>query len=242
MDAKRHTEDITDIIRLVVEAMELEITVDNIVDNSDGTFTLETCNTEWVNPFDVIEVGEVKYEVKSYQIDKSIVIKPAKKINVTPTFTSFTLNAPHFFHGTPIQTNIELVKVDDTRDKTPMVWLVKPIREEFNGFNRRIERESSLQLFFLDETRPNEWTTQMHHDQVVKPTSRMVDRFLEVVKINQKTFDRHKGYVRIDRSNFGVFMDKQGYIKGILDDKLSGAEVNIILEIKKQNCTIVICK
>ena len=49
--------DIVKIIRAVIDALVLTVKVDSSVDNLDGTFTITTCNTQYLNNRSRVTIG-----------------------------------------------------------------------------------------------------------------------------------------------------------------------------------------
>jgi hypothetical protein len=135
--------------------------------------------------------------------------------------------------GTALAVNGEWTKLsNDERNKTPFVWMVKPIVEEYFGEKSNIERLSDLRLYFLDSTNVS-YTESEINDNVLKPLWAWVDAFIEVIK-KDRGFDYVKSYSTRELNRFGT-ETAQGFEANIIDSNLSAIEVRFTLPIKKSN-------
>jgi hypothetical protein len=66
-----------DIIREVVEGIDLEFTAKVITDNTGGSYTLTTNDTMWLQEKFSITIGAVVYEITTVVNDVSITISGA---------------------------------------------------------------------------------------------------------------------------------------------------------------------
>ena len=88
-----------DIIKRVVAAIDNTFKVSSIIDNSDGTYTLETCDTLHLQENFPLVIDGNDYLVNEVVADTSITIAGS----VLPTATSFEIYPPVYFHGTVIK-------------------------------------------------------------------------------------------------------------------------------------------
>lgn len=217
-----------DIVEDLVSRLNMPLKITEVVDNLDGTYKLETCNTYYLQAgFDVF-LGLVTYQVVSVDINELVTVKGLS----APLIGSYSLPTPYFFHGSILQTNTELSQVPDVFSKTPMVYLKRTFHETFYGKEAALDRESNLTLFFLTQADFEAWRTDDHDLHAIKPMRNMAYAFLEMLhKDNQvgtlESFDL------IDRIKFGVVVSDKGTVSSYWNDKLSGVELSISLPINK---------
>ena len=100
-----------DFIESIVNQMTPTIEIESVVDNGDGTQTLTVCKTYWMRKHMVVTIDGSEYKISSFVKDESITIPDSPAV----TASEFTLQAPYYFHGTPMQVNNEwsIRKVDN---------------------------------------------------------------------------------------------------------------------------------
>lgn len=157
-------------------------------------------------------------------------------------FNSETVKCPEicFFSGAPASINNEYIdKETDTRDKTPLIWLLENYEEDFFGRESSVERKSKFRLFFLDETDEVEWTSKQHHTFVIQPLINLCERFIEIFE-NDRTFKTIDVFTKIPRVRLGVYVDNQGNDRKIIDEDFSGIELSASFEkFKTYKCNII---
>jgi len=141
---RRETENI---IGDLVDAMDYSIAIDSIVDNNDGTYTLNVCNTLHLQNRYELTIDAVTYTILDIVNNTSITISGA----VLPTATSITAYKPKYYFGTVITTNIELTKKQKANDKLPMVYLRTEFEDVFFSRNEAFDRKTDLEIFFLTQ-------------------------------------------------------------------------------------------
>jgi len=220
-----------DIVRSLVSELNKTINIDSIVDNLDGTYTVETCDTYYLHECLKITIDAVTYTVKSVEKNVSFVIKG----DVLPTATSFELPAPFYFHGTVIQTNQELINFDQF-DKLPMAYLLEVLEDDFFNRDEINDRESDIRLFFLTTANFADWKTGDHYKSAIEPMRSVAYNFINVLN-NSKLINIFATYTLINRVNFGVYTTDKGNTKNIFNDNMSGVELRLTLPIRKVlNC------
>ena len=229
-------EETVDIVKSLVDSMSFTMTISSIVDNGDDTYTLNSCNTYYLQ-----ECFKVTYESASWTItnvDKnvSITIKPVLDSTPIPTTLELSVYDPYYFHGTVIQTNLELEQISNSGLKTPMIYLLEVLEDTFYNDDNRLERESDFRLFFLTQANFVDWKTQDTYNNAIAPMRSLCYSFIDTLN-SPKIISNFAQYRVINHTKFGVYMTDKGYEKRIFDDNLAGVELRITLPvIRINNC------
>lgn len=224
-----------DIVEELISQLDIIVKFKSIVDNGDGTYTIETCNTGYLFPCYEFEIAGVNYKVLN-EIGKDFVFNERFTIkgNIVPTVTEITLDSLKYYHGTVIATKEELARKELSSDKFPMAFLLEILEDDFNNvFDARIDRNSQLRLYFLSETDENNWNTNEHYEFSIKPMRNLLYKFIAHLNESVMIGDIDS-YRAINHAKFGVFVSsKGGHTERIFNDKLSGVELRIDLPILK---------
>lgn len=213
------------------------ITIDNAIDNGDGTFTIETCNTYYLREKKTVTIDGQNYTVKSVIKDTSFIVSGG----VLPTVTEFDLYKPKFFHGTPKKIQEELSGIKKGQDKTPVFLLHEIVRENnlSRNFESVLEKEVDVQLFIMDTAKFKEWKTDDHYNVCIVPMRSLLELFVDEIIKDKKNFDTEElEFEVIPRANFGTFVDQRGYDRQLYTDYFSGNQLNITLKIRKTQCVV----
>lgn len=194
----------------------------------------ETCDTKWVRKGKVLTSGIDSFTVDSVEPNEWITVQEAPP----PTFEGIvSIPVPFYIHGTKKATNREwTISTNDLTQKTPIIWLLGPVRYTAFGRESSKEYEADLRLFFLDETDPVNYYTDDHLEQVVYPMEQLANAFLLALH-NDQNYASIDQYEVIEFSRFGTEQDN-GFFQNILDANLSGVELRFTLTRYKNN----ICK
>lgn len=220
-----------DIIKDVVNSMDLTIKVTSYAFN-----VLLVCRTLHVNYGKIVTDGRgLKYKVVDFVNDYSITVQPYGHL---VNWDSSILNAPKplFIHGGAYSVNEEYLSIsNDTRKKTPFIWLLRGYNETINGRMSSIERIADVRLFFMDETNEPKWLNDEHDVYAINPMQNLVNLFIETIEKNPMFLPLENHRVK-DRARFGVEIPQKGSERKIIDDDLSGCELNVVLQRLKDNC------
>lgn len=222
-----------DIIQDLISNWTLTVQIKSIVDNEDGTYLLNVCETYYLTNQTKFSIDSVEYEVIEVVDNVSILIKGV----YIPVVTSFILEPPHFFHGTVYQTNAELSLIADCFDKTPMVYLRRTFEETKYGIESSIDRESNLSFYFLTQSDFANWHTADIDKLALKPMQNMAFHFIDMLT-NHKHIGVIKDYKQIDNIKFATYINEKGYQDQKFNDQLSGVQIDITLPIRRNyKCT-----
>lgn len=217
-----------EIVRDLVNELDFTFVINNAIDNLDGTYTLETCNTYHLQatPNCPITIDGSQYTILEVQSNEYITIKGAS----LPVVTEFAVPKPYYFHGTVLKTNEELNRIEFF-NKFPMVYLLEVITDTFFNEDEAVERESDLRLFFLTSANFQDWKTGDHYKEAILPMRSLAYNFINVLNTSKK-ISNFAQYSLINRVNFGVYATDKGNTQRIFNDNMSGVELRITLPIK----------
>lgn len=221
--------EIVDIIENVVNGLSFTTEVKTVTDNANGTYTLGVCCSYHVQPYCYVTINAVQYLVTDITNNESITIENGAAVVVGDTIE---ITAPKYFHGTRPAINEELDEIESDMDKIPMVYLFEVISENFsNDSENRIERESTLRLFFLGGANFQDWYTDEHYKYAIVPMRNLVFEFIDAVNADSCTFADFDNYTLINHAKFGVFTDNNGHTNRFFNEDLSGVEMRVSLPI-----------
>lgn len=217
---------LVDIIEGIISQIDLNLTVKS----TDGQI-IELCDTLHITVGKIVkdELGN-EYRVTEIVFNESITVIA---IGSAPLFSGSTVVAPEitFLHGSPISTNEEYNKVldRDSLKKTPFIWLLESYEYENGSRDSSVVASYSARLFFLD-LYYREWLNDEHNELAIKPMENLVQAFKNVIETDYsfKTLDSFRSRVR---PRFGVEVANKGSRDKIINEDLSGVEVNMSIEL-----------
>jgi len=221
---------------------ELSNIVQNIVYDMDNTIqgvfdiTNEktySCKTKWTRVGKSVLCNGENFLVTELEEDEYLI---GERINplVLLDGTIF-LPRPFFIHGTKKATNREwTILSNNVSSKTPIIWLLGSLNYKQFGRESTIDIESSLRIFFLDETDITNYYTADHVTQVVYPMEQLAMEFINTINKN-RNFKTIEDWEIVEFTRFGVEQEN-GMFQNILDANLSGVELRITLTKYKENC------
>lgn len=200
----------------------MEITA---VASTGNSHVLTVCDVKYAEAGQgfTVDINSVNYTITDVD-DEALTITvqglPA------PPVTSFDLYEIHFFVGTPLETAEDLNKIQDAKDKIPMVWLldnytVRTVGDVLQQIERRIP---DSRLFFL--TRADQELDQ--ETEIRSLRVRAMERLMYLWKQAMKDsgFFSMDQYDHDDKPHvrFGVYVGGRGKEKSVFADRLSGIE------------------
>jgi hypothetical protein len=207
-----------DFIEDIVALMTPTITIDSVVDNGNGTQTINTCNTYWIRQYLVVTIDAVEYEVSSFIKDTSFTIPSGTLV----TADSFNLTAPYYFHGSPMQVNEEKLAIKNDNNKYPLIYLVESLTDSYYDELDAKEKDMGLRIFFLDSFNSKNDEVDAHYTNRIVPLNASLDYFVELLKVNSYTLPF--SYNVTNRIKVGVYATNQGNVNEIFSDPLDGVE------------------
>ena len=219
---------------------ELSTIIGNIVSQMDstieGTFDVDktlSCNTKWARVGKKVnnDNGD-EFLLTEVDFDNYLV---GQNVDLIDLDGVINLPQPFFIHGTKKATNREwTILSNDVTAKTPIIWLLGSLNYKQFGRESTVDIESSVRIFFLDETDVANYYTADHITNVVYPMEQLAKEFIETINKN-RNFKTIEDWEIIEFTRFGVEQEN-GMFQNILDANLSGVELRITLTKYKENC------
>ena len=229
-----------ELLKPIVDAIDKTFTIQSVTDNTDGTYTLFSCNTLWAcQGFNVTIQGNV-YKITTINPDVSITVKGT----VLPTKGTFNLYPPVFYHGTIKATDGDLLKKINSKlldsDRLPIIWLHEPTEErvEEDKMNA-IAFRANCEIYFMVKSNFAEWTNDDHYTYAIKPMRGLITSFMDSVRkartLNETKLTTSKPK---DFARWGIYMGKDGGEKTIFSMPMSGCRFDIEIPFikTKNNC------
>jgi len=222
---------LVDIVSTIIDKIDLDIKVDGIIDNSDGTFTISLCETKYLTLYKIIKSDALlEYSITAIEFGVSITVAPEGH-STDFAGAIVTMPKPQFIHGTPQTTNNEYLSLDnETAKKTPFIWLVETYSYDDPGGDSILEASYKVRLFFLDWANEEAWTNSEHNKFAIKPMEALKTIFMEVI---EDSFDFRKPKATNIRVHprFGVEIKDKGNKRKIINEDLTGIEARINLDL-----------
>lgn len=227
---------LVDIVEDAVALLGHTFVIQSSIINLDGTQTLTTTNTYYLNPGKKFAIGSDQYIVKSFVWNESVTVQ---KQGTAPDIivTSFELPAPIFKAGTVRSTDPEVsqeyLKTVDTN--RPLVYLFEPIEETVVRGNTRVgEREVPIILFIIDFSNYDDNLNEDFNQDAIKPLSNIECKWFDLSERSQlgdiKPFTSN---VRRMNHNRFARTDQNGELKLIFSQQFSAIQLQMTLNIKK---------
>ncbi len=217
--------DIVKILRNLVSEMVLTVKVKGFTDNLDGTFTIETCNTHYLNSCSYFSVNGNSYITKSFEGDSTVTIKGSPALD-----SDFNLDPPFFVADTPAGANSDLLGKRTDISRLPFIWLLEDFPTNYE-LTRSVVVSPRLRLFFMNTNKESEWLEGEHRKECLGPMVNLCDKFL--IDVEKKVSGKLDKFTVKNRIRFGKYLDNKGHVSKIIDENLSGVELDIEIPIKK---------
>lgn len=220
---------LTDILDEIVSGLSTTITVDSVVTNADGTQTLYACDILYAQKGFNVTINGLSYKItaidhttESLTVDPNFDIEefdPAIAAGIT-----FELYGVLFFHGTPISTQTDLIKIKNADLKTPMIWLWENFVESIEE-DEIVERIIPVELYALTQTpdKQAQMNNEDLHTECVGPMRRLIDNLMEAIRERSDLFDGDYMKHEVEAfPKFGIVARNKGAVNAVFMDNLSG--------------------
>jgi hypothetical protein len=230
-----------DYIRDLVGTLTFTQKIDFIHPTVNNETTIEVCKTYWSFPKGRITIDGQERIIKDVEPNESITIQGS----LVGTETEYTIKAPNFYKGTPLQVSNALVMVKDWKKKLPMVYFIQPVTETiYPEPTSKIYNESKFKVLFL---LPGDLATSIdyQYQNAITPANQLVFEFERKV-LTDVNIGVITNYTKAERPNYGVWVRKENQpkkqnidnIKRLIDEDVSGVELEIEIPFKRSVCSI----
>jgi len=221
-----------DIFKQIAANLTANVVIDAAIDNLDGTFTLETTNTQWISEFEIYSIGGFDYKIESLVQNESLTISPVSN-GVLPTATGFVIPAPTFINGTLKMAQNEVTAIKNKMNLVPFIYLYEVIRDRKNTDDEStVERECDLRFFFINSSSFQNMLTEDVYEKVIYPLHPLVELFITKIKASPLFTD----VLNYDEINLINFSEEGNQINSVFDLNLSAIELRLQAEIRSLNC------
>lgn len=216
------------ILKNVINSMNREIVINSVVGN-----VLNVSRTLNVTIYKVLtDSNGLQWKVVDFEANQSITVEPFGHSDPF-TATSIFSPLPLFLHGTPMSANNEYLVIDNkTREKTPFVWFLSPYTENKEGVMSSIDYTAQVRLFLMEEANNPKWLNDDHDKYAVNPMFELAEMIIQ--KLNSLyNVNRIDDWVIRDRARFGIEIANRGNTNRIIDEDVSGVEMNVSFAVQK---------
>jgi hypothetical protein len=213
-----------DLFKKIIDDFAPNVVIKSVVFGIDTVITV--CDIMHIRENSIITINSIQYTVVS--VDETL--KQITISGVQPILKGDILYGakPFYFHGTPVATGNELTLMTDVTKKTPLIYLLEVIFDRFDeDAENSLDRESDVNLFFLDEANFKDWDTDQHYSGAIKPMANLAHMFKEHLKyyvgvgvIEESTMTYH--------AKFGLsLVTNSGHTKNLFPENFSGVQLRI---------------
>ncbi len=237
-----------EIIGELIASLTFPVVIKTATNDGGGKHTLELDDMYHAQPGFSVTIGGKKYLIEQIipGTDPACGVATLDVLKIKGDATSisattFDMYPPFYFYGNPIAEGVELVKINQAKEKTPMFWLrLDDFSEKFFE-DERIpkERELTIRLYPLSEADHERWETSEAKLKVVDPMRRLAERLINKIKSMPERFDKDNLEWDIPAvfPKFGVITINRGVEKSLWHDKLGGLEMEMTLTVyKREGC------
>jgi hypothetical protein len=228
---KRTNIETYDLLKPIVESLNKTIEVTNVT-TVGSDYKIFSCDTKWLTLGYTVTINSVDYLVIDIQPNEWVLLSGS----IQPPVENFDLYPLYFHHNTILEQNTVMGRVEQSKDKLPLIYLHDITREKyFIANDTLIERESDCDLYFLVDADFEQWTTEQHHKYAILPMRNTLFQLVDLL-INYKYTDLQSDYEVYNHARFGVYTDR-GNTKRMFNDDLSGVQLKITISfLDKLSC------
>lgn len=217
--------DIVSILKRVIPNMIIKVCVKSSTDNGDGTFNIEVCDSKYLYECFHFVYNNVDYFVEEVN-DKIVTIKGSVLID-----SDFNIPPPLFIPDSPrgVNSNMKLRRSDPR--SYPLIWMLENFTTRYDLNNRLYVSKPRVKLFFLIPSRDEEWLEDDIRKHSIEPMLSLCDDFIN--ELEDKVSGQIKQFTVFNRLRFGKVASNKSNDSKIIDDNISGVELDIEIPVKK---------
>lgn len=231
-----------EILKDTISSVLHKITISSVVSLGDSKYRLNTSNTLYLRTAlakKFITIDAVNYFIIDFSVNSYITVKATDGTDQAVTATSFTINPPLFVWGNPKLVSAELIKrVNNGTVIWPYIWVVRIDTTAGTKNPAAAAPETpSFNMLFLDSADKTNWTISEHYDNDVYPLNNYIDFFFTILRTYKDLFDYDSiTYTKTERINFGDYITNEGNSENILNDKVTGIQLQIDIPLTITAC------
>lgn len=228
-----------EILKDTIESVAHRIEIDSVVSLGSNQYRINTCNTLYLRTYKKVTIDGVEYEVVDFTINEYITVEATDGTDQPVTVEFFDIPVPLFIFGSPKLVSGELVKRISNGDVVwPYIWLVEISNTQGTlDPAAAVTLTPSFNLFFLDSNDKYNWSIQEHYDNDVYVMSNYINFFIDILKSRRDIYDSDSiTYTTTNHVNFGDYIVDQGNDTKILNDDVTGVQLQLDLPILIDSC------
>jgi len=229
------------ILEDTINSVAHTIEIDSVTSLGGSEYKLFTENTLYLRTAGepkFITIDSVDYTVTDFEINVFITVK-AISGDVPVTVSSFTINPPTFVWGNPKMVSAEIVKrITNGTAVWPYMWIVEISNTQTTlDPSLAVRSTPSFNIFFLDSADKDNWTIEEHYDNDIYPLNNYIGFFTEILRSRRDLFDTDSiTFNQVNHVNFGDYIVDKGNEEKILNDNVTGIQVQIDLPLTIDTC------
>jgi len=225
--------ELTDIFDDLVASMRYAMHVDRVVISGDKQ-RVYFCDIFHAQVGYPITIGTEIYIMMGCNYEANCITIPLlPTVNVGDLAT---ISTPFFFYGTPLATDMELGKILNASDKTPLIWLRLNYSEKGFDLMSTVVRTASVEIYFLAQAdHDREITSDLIQNQV-KPMRRLLSHFVEQMRGDTANFSTDDlSYTQDLITKMGVILQQKGAVRDLMGTNLTGVGLKGNIDFVGQN-------
>lgn len=222
------------LIKSVVDRMRASRTfaIDNITNNNDGTWLIETQCTKDIVAGQYILIGATEVKVTAVVVNTSFTVKTSTDISAE---TAWSAMGPYFFYGNPIDIHAEISRKEQTQNRNYPAVILFELKDIQKGSWDSPVSVMKPQIFFMDQFDITNNTIQDLYDNRVNRMDALATEFIETLKSTRNIYSLTDSPDVSKWSKWNVVAIRSG-VNGsqtIFSNNLSGVELNIAIPYSK---------
>ena len=222
-----------------ISSVAHRINISSVVSLGSNQYRLNTNNTLYLRPLKKVLIDGVEYVVDDFEINSYITVSATDGSDTPVTVNFFDIDVPLFLFGNPKMVSAELIKrINNGNGSWPYIWLVE-ISNNSGTLDpaAAVTQTPSFNLFFLDSNDYENWSIQQHYDNDIYVMSNYINFVLSILKSRRDVYETDSiTYTTTNHVNFGDYIVDEGMNERILNDNVTGVQLQVDLPIIIQTC------
>lgn len=229
-----------EILKDTISSVAHRITISSVVSLGSNQYQLNTSNTLYLRTFKKVTIDSIEYEVKDFEINSYVTVEATDGTDQPVTVSYFDIDVPLFVFGNPKMVSAEILKrIKNGSIVWPYIWLVEISNTAGTlAPSSSIKSTPSFNIFFLDSNDYENWSIQEHYDNDVYVMSNYIDFVLAAIYSRRDIYDAEAiTYTTTNHVNFGDYIVDEGMNERIINDNVTGVQLQIDLPIINLGCS-----